>query len=95
MFDRRSPTDIPTTATALRYEPLEGDIAPKVLATGHGFVAEQIFRIAREHDVPIRQDPALASALSNLDIGTTIPPELFRAVAEILAFIYRLNGHDP
>jgi flagellar biosynthesis protein len=93
MSTRRNPGNpLPSSAVALRYEPAEGDLAPKVIASGTGFVAEQIFRLAKEHDVPIREDPALASALSGLDIGASIPPELFRAVAEILAFIYRMNG---
>ena len=47
---------------------------------------------ARESDVPLRHDPALAGALATLDIGAQIPPELFRAVAEVLAFVYKMNG---
>ena len=54
--------------------------------------AEEILRLAREHDVPLRQDPALAGALASLDIGMTIPPALFRAVAEVLAFVCKMNG---
>ena len=54
--------------------------------------AEEILRLAREHDVPLRQDPALAGALASLDIGMTIPPELFRAVAEVLSFVCKMNG---
>lgn len=78
------------TAIALRYAPEEGD-TPRVVATGKGNVAETILRLAREHDIPLRQDPALASALASLDIGASIPPELFRAVAEVLAFVYKMN----
>ena len=81
----------PTTAIALRYTPETGS-APKIVAKGEGFVAEEILRIARESDVPLRQDPALAGALATLDIGAQIPPELFRAVAEVLAFVYKMNG---
>ena len=81
----------PTTAIALRYSPETGS-APKIVAKGEGFVAEEILRIARENDVPLRQDPALAGALATLDIGAQIPPELFRAVAEVLAFVYKMNG---
>jgi flagellar biosynthesis protein len=54
--------------------------------------AEDILRLAREHDVPLRPDPALAGALASLDIGMTLPPELFRAVAEVLAFVCKMNG---
>lgn len=82
--------DEPKTAIALRYAPEEGN-APRVVATGQGNVAESILRLAREHDIPLRQDPALAGALASLDIGASIPPELFRAVAEVLAFVYKMN----
>jgi flagellar biosynthesis protein len=82
----------PKTAAALRYSPVDGDTAPRVVASGQGYVAEEILRIAREHDIPLREDPELAGALAALDVGSTIPPELFRAVAEIIAFVYRLNG---
>lgn len=78
------------TAIALRYSPSEGD-APRVVATGQGSVAENILRLAREHDIPLRQDPALAGALASLDVGASVPPELFRAVAEVLAFVYKMN----
>lgn len=84
---------VPTqTAIALRYEPKGGDSAPRVLASGKGAAAEQILRLAQQHDIPLRRDPALAEALSGLDLGASIPPELFRAVAEILAFVYQMNG---
>lgn len=81
----------PTTAVALRYLPTTG-AAPQIVAKGDGFVAEEILRVARENDVPLRQDPALAGALATLDVGQQIPPELFRAVAEVLAFVYKMNG---
>jgi flagellar biosynthesis protein len=55
-------------------------------------LAEEILRIARENDIPIRQDPALAGALATLNAGQQIPVELFRAVAEVLAFVYKVNG---
>ena len=86
-------TQTPKTAIALRYDPAqERDDAPRVVASGAGCVADEILRIARENDIPLRQDPALARALATLDVGQTIPPELFRAVAEVLAFIYKMNG---
>lgn len=81
----------PKTAVALRYDPSEG-VAPVIVAKGDGFVAQEILRIARENDVPLRHDPALAGALATLDAGRQIPPELFRAVAEVLAFVYKMNG---
>lgn len=80
----------PPIAAALRYDPVEGS-APRLLAKGSGPVAEEILRIARENDVPLRSDPALAGALATLDIGAQIPSELFRTVAEVLAFVYGLE----
>lgn len=80
------------TAIALRYDPSGGEAVPQVVAKGDGFIAKEILRVAREHDVPLRQDPALAGALATLDVGDRIPPELFRAVAEVLAFVYKMNG---
>jgi flagellar biosynthesis protein len=79
-------------AVALRYDPKEGDTAPRIVAKGSGFIAEQILRIAKENNIPLRQDAELTSALASLDLGSTVPPELFQAVAQILAFIYKMNG---
>lgn len=73
------------TAVAVAYEP--GDAAPKILATGKGRVAERIIEKAKEHDVPFYQDNKLAETLSKLEIGDTIPPELYEVVAEILVFV--------
>ena len=55
-------------------------------------IADEILRVARENDIPLRGDPALAGALATLDIGGQIPPELFRAVAALLSFVYSVNG---
>ena len=55
-------------------------------------VADEILRIARDYDIPLRSDPALAGALATLNVGQKIPPELFRAVAEVLAFVHKMNG---
>lgn len=66
--------------------------APKVLAKGEGFVAEQIKRVAREHDVPTMENKPLAQALFKAcDVGDEIPSEMYAAVAELLAFVYRLR----
>lgn len=73
------------TAVALAYEP--GDLAPKILAAGKGEVAERIIKKAKENDVPFYQDGKLADTLSKLEIGNTIPPELYEVVAEILVFV--------
>lgn len=84
--------DEPKKVAALRYSPDEGDSAPRIVAVGQGYVAEEIIRIARDHNIPLREDPALAGALASLEVGSTIPPQLFRAVAEVIAFVYRLNA---
>ena len=73
------------TAVAVAYEP--GDVAPKILAAGKGEVAERIIEKAKENDVPFYQDNKLAETLSKLQIGDTIPPELYDVVAEILVFV--------
>jgi flagellar biosynthesis protein len=77
-------------AVALGYDPAM-DGAPKVLAAGQGDVAEALLRIAQEHGVPVHTDHPLASALIKLDVGTYLPPELYAAVAEVLAFLWRLE----
>ena len=73
------------TAVALAYEP--GDVAPKILATGKGHMAQRIIDAAKENDVPFYKDNKLADTLAKLDIGEAIPPELYEVVAEILVFV--------
>lgn len=73
------------TAVAVAYQP--GDTAPKILAAGKGEVAERIIEKAKENDVPFYQDNQLAETMSKLEIGDTIPPELYEVVAEILVFV--------
>lgn len=73
------------TAVAVAYNP--GDVAPKILAAGKGAVAERIIEKAKENDIPFYQDNKLAETLSKLEIGDTIPPELYEVVAEILVFV--------
>jgi flagellar biosynthesis protein len=76
-------------ATALHYQ--QGDLAPRVTATGEGLVAERIIAAAQEAGVPVRSDPALAQGLAALELGADVPEELWRAVAETLAWAYRLD----
>jgi flagellar biosynthesis protein len=75
-------------ATALRYE---GSGAPKVAASGQGYVADRIIEVAEEHGIPVRQDPALAQALAALELDTEIPEDLYKAVAEAIAWAYALD----
>jgi len=77
-------------AAAIRYQ-AEHDAAPRIVAKGAGYVAERIIECARHNGVPIHEDPDLAAVLARLDVNTEIPPTLYRAMAEVLAFVYRLN----
>ena len=77
-------------AVALKYDK-EKDQAPKIIAKGRAEVAEKIIEIAKAHNLPLYEDQNLVQILAALDLETEIPPELYRAVAEVLAFIYRLN----
>ncbi|MGH2876886.1 MAG: EscU/YscU/HrcU family type III secretion system export apparatus switch protein [Solirubrobacteraceae bacterium] len=77
-------------AAALSYQ--TGDVAPRVVATGSGLVAERIVAAAREAGVPVREDPALIAALAALDLGDAVPEPMWRAVAEALAWAYRLDA---
>lgn len=67
------------------------DVAPRVTAKGKGNIAEKIIELAKKNDIPIKSDPALVQLLSKVDIEEQIPLELYRAVAEILAFVYSMN----
>jgi flagellar biosynthesis protein len=78
-------------AVALRYR-AGADPAPRVAAAGTGPVAERILALAREHDVPLREDPDLVEALAALDLGALVPPELYEVIAEVLAWAYRINA---
>lgn len=78
------------SAAALHYSP-DNDEAPQVVARGKGFVAERIIAMAQEYGVPLYEDPTLVELLVKLDLGDTIPYELYQVVAEVLSFIYRLE----
>ena len=77
-------------AVALRYEKPD---APRVVAKGRGEIGQAIIDTAREHGVPLKHNPALAEALSKIELDDQIPEALYRAVSEILAFILRTSGH--
>ena len=76
-------------AVALQYE--TEDTAPKITAKGAGQVAETILRIARESGVHVEDNSLLSEALMQFEVGDYIPQELYEIVAEILAFVYRLD----
>ncbi len=76
-------------AIAIQYNPDE--VAPKILASGTGMIADKIIEKAKSSDVPLYEDDKLANTLSKLDIGEYIPPELYSIVAEILVFVDNLD----
>ncbi|MEN6466360.1 MAG: EscU/YscU/HrcU family type III secretion system export apparatus switch protein [Syntrophaceae bacterium] len=80
----------PKLAAAIQYDP-QKHAAPIVAARGSGAIAEKIISVAKKHNIPVREDAALVQVLSRLDLDTQIPVELYRAVAEVLAFVYSLN----
>lgn len=84
----RRPDDI-KKAVAMAYDP--GDYAPRVVAKGCGVTAEAIIALARENGVYVHESPDLINLLLQVDQDRYIPPELYRAVAELLAWLYRLE----
>ncbi|MBW7652096.1 MULTISPECIES: EscU/YscU/HrcU family type III secretion system export apparatus switch protein [Anoxybacillus] len=77
------------SAAVIRYE--QGDKAPTVVAHGRGYVAEKIIELAKQNGVPIEQDAALVQHLLDLDLGDTIPPQLYAVIAEILILIEKME----
>ena len=79
-------------AIALAYR--QTDAAPRVVAKGKGLIAEEIIARAREHGVYVHESPELVTLLTQVDIDEHIPPQLYLAVAELLAWLYRLENGD-
>ncbi|MBA3904051.1 MAG: hypothetical protein C0522_10350 [Rhodocyclaceae bacterium] len=81
-------------AVALAYS--AADSAPKMVAKGRGLIAEQIISRAREHGVYVHESPELVALLMQVDLDSRIPPQLYVAVAELLAWLYRMEqGMEP
>ena len=78
-------------AVALGYNRSQ-DNAPKVLASGAGEIANKIISLAKEHDLPITEDPDLIEILSKVEVDQEIPPNLYKAVAEIFSFLYKITN---
>lgn len=78
-------------AAALKYEH-GADAVPRLVAKGDGHIADKIIALAKENGIPIHEDKNLIEILSTLDLYEQIPPKLYKAVAEILAFIYKVSG---
>lgn len=95
--NRRVPKEEPETdpnaqkkAVALKYNP-EKNLAPKVVAKGRGHVAENILNAAQSNSVPVYQNKSLVNMLMALEIDKEIPAELYTTVAEVLAYVYRVD----
>lgn len=84
------------SAVALAYK--TGELAPKVVAKGRGLIAEEIISRAREHGVSVHESKELVALLMQVELDSKIPPALYRAVAELLAWLYRIESgqiEDP
>lgn len=82
----------PRQAIALKYD---GSHAPTLTAKGDEELAEAILKIARECEVPIYENPELVRLLAKMELGDSIPEELYRTIAEIIAFAWNLKGKLP
>ena len=91
MNDDRKKEDF-KSAVALAYT--ESDVAPRVVAKGRGVIAEQIVSRAQEYGIYVHESPELVSLLMQIDLDKHIPPQLYTAVAELLAWLYRLENSD-
>ena len=77
-------------AVALEYDPAQ-QRAPKVVAKGKGYVAENIMAAAQKNSIPVYQNKSLVNLLMALELDKEIPPELYTTVAEVLAYVYRID----
>lgn len=81
-------------AIALQYDK-EINNAPKVVAKGSRYLADEIINIATKYDIPIKKDENMASMLEQIEVNQEIPPQMYKAVAEIFSFIYGLTNETP
>lgn len=91
-FDSGSPQDGEKQAVALAYD---GKRAPTVTAEGSGELAEQIIAIAREHGIPLFENPQLLTLLQQVGLGEEIPETLYLCIAQVIAFAYKIQGKFP
>ncbi|NYT86233.1 EscU/YscU/HrcU family type III secretion system export apparatus switch protein [Pollutimonas harenae] len=80
------------SAVAISYD--TSDAAPRVVAKGYGTVAENIIRTAKDHGLHVHESPELVGLLMQVDLDAHIPPELYLAIAELLAWLYALEGNN-
>ena len=83
-----------SSAVSLRYHPQAPylDASPRLLAKGEWLLADRILQLAKQHGIPVEHDPDLLAVLAPLDVDRVLPPELFKAVAVMLAALYRANA---
>ena len=89
-FDFRKREQRPAAA-ALTYDPVKPE-PPQIVAVGRGHIADEIVRVAKEHGIPLHEDPGLVQALAALDVSEYIPRELYAVVAEILSYVFRVDS---
>lgn len=96
MTERKKPAGDAARATAITYD-RERDLAPRIVAQGRGHLAQRIVELAREHGIPLHEDPDLSALLEALEVGSSLPANLYRAVAEVLCFVHRVSrqGVEP
>ncbi len=86
--------DVSHKAVALRYDK-EKENAPRIVAKGGGLLAEKIIETARKHGITVYEDKELIELLSRIELYQVIPIELYQIIAEVLAFVYRVNKNAP
>jgi flagellar biosynthesis protein len=87
--DRSEISDERSLAVALAYAP--GDAAPRVVAKGRGLIADAIIARAHDHEIFVHESPEMVALLMQVDLDDHIPPQLYLAVAELLAWLYRVE----
>lgn len=90
----RAATDKDERALAVALAYAGGDAAPRVVAKGRGLIAEEIIARAREHGIYVHESPELVALLMQVDLDDRIPPQLYVAVAELLAWLYRVERRE-
>ena len=87
----QAPVDQVTRAVALRFDE-ETDTVPRIVAQAKGEIAKRIVELALEYDIPIYSDSGLVEQLLELDYYSEIPPHLYKAVAQVIVYVYQLGG---
>ncbi len=95
LLSDQPPKEKSPRTVAVALEAQEGAAPAKIMASGRGFIAEQILQVAFANDVKVREDADLVQILSAVDVDSDIPTEAYAAVVEILTYVYRANGHAP